>query len=456
MRYWRHLSPSSLFVGSFALLIALGTLGLLVLPGLYTGTRLGVIDALFTITSGVCVTGLVVVDTGAHFTFWGQLWILVFIQLGGLGVVTLSSAIIGMLGHRLSLRSALMTVATVRETHGRELARLTWAVTRYIFAIEAAGTLLLWAQWAPRHGVVKGLWHAVFHAVSATCNAGFSTHVGNLVGDARRPGVLITISALIVLGGLGYLAIGELVAWWRAGGLRGPRRLSTHTYAVVWTTAGLLVAGTALLLVFEWRGVLAPFDLVDKVANAWFMSVTPRTAGFNAVGYGEITNASGYLCVLLMFVGGSPGSTAGGVKTTALAVVLALGVSRLRGRRYAEINHRAIPDSTVQRAVSLTLLSFILITACVFVLCITETHGLSPALARQKFLPLIFEAVSAFGTVGLSMDLTPALTSVGKLVIIALMFIGRVGPLTLVAAIALRATARPAELRPAREDLVIG
>jgi len=259
-----------------------------------------------------------------------------------------------------------------------------------------------------------------------------------------------------VLGGLGYLAIGELVAWWRAGGLRGPRRLSTHTYAVVWTTAGLLVAGTALLLVFEWRGVLAPFDLVDKVANAWFMSVTPRTAGFNAVGYGEITNASGYLCVLLMFVGGSPGSTAGGVKTTALAVVLALGVSRLRGRRYAEINHRAIPDSTVQRAVSLTLLSFILITACVFVLCITETHGLSPALARQKFLPLIFEAVSAFGTVGLSMDLTPALTSVGKLVIIALMFIGRVGPLTLVAAIALRATARPAELRPAREDLVIG
>lgn len=450
------MSAPTLFVISFLGLIALGTLGLLVLPGLFVGPRLGMIDALFTMTSAVCVTGLVVVDTATRFTPAGQAWILLFIQLGGIGLITLTSLIIALVGRRLTFRSELIAVPTLHGAHGRQLRDLTLAVTRFTFAIEAVGAVLLWLQWSPHLGAGEAVWHAIFHAVSATCNAGFSTFSDSLAGFAERPFTLLTISLLVIVGGFGFLSTEELIRWWRRGHRRAGVRLSTHTYAAVATTLVLLASGTFLFALFEWNGTLRPFSLVDKLANAWFLSVTPRTAGFNAVGYAEIGNIAAFLTVILMFIGGSPGGMAGGIKTTSLAILVGLAVSRVRGRRYVQLNDRAVPEGTVQRTVSLTLVAGVYVTACLFVLSYTETGAAAAAEARQAFLPLLFEAVSAFGTVGLSMDVTPHLSGAGKLVLVLLMFVGRVGPMSFVAAIALRGRVVPASYRPALEDVIVG
>ena len=453
---WRHLSPPTLLVASFALLILLASLGLLLLPGLYTGERLGVLDVLFTATSAVCVTGLTVVDTAKFFTFWGQLWLLLFIQLGGLGLITLTTLIIGALGRRLSLRSEVLAVPAIHHDTPVDVWSLTAAVARFTFTIEAAGAALLWLQWLGYLGAGGAVWPAVFHAVNGYCNAGFSIFTDSLSGFASAPGIVLTMSALIIIGGLGYLATGEVLRWYRAAGHRGPRRLSSHTFAVVGTTAVLLACGTVLFALFEWNGVLGELGVLDKLANAWFMSVTPRTAGFYTVPYEAVGNETAFLTVLLMVVGGSPGSTAGGIKTTAVAILVALALARIRGRRHVALHDRTLPDEAIQRTVSLVLLVFAILAAATFLLTIEQTHAVPLAQARQQALPLLFEAVSAFGTVGLSMGLTPALEPGGKLVVIALMFLGRVGPLAFFAAISIKSKAYPAELRAAREDVIVG
>lgn len=455
-RAWRNASASALFVGSFAFLIVIGTAGLLLLPGLTTGPRIGFLDALFTITSAVCVTGLSVVDPATFFTFAGQVWLLIFIQLGGLGLVTLTTLIIGVLGRRLSLRSEMIAAPPVEITHRSDLRGLTIAAAKFTFGIEALGAFGLWLSFLPHFSPLQAAWHAVFHAVSAFCNAGFSTFSTSLVGYADRPPVLLFTSALIVVGGFGYLSTEELLRWWRSGGKGRARRLSTHTFAALAVTAALLVGGTVLYAVFEWNGALRDLGLIDKLVNAWFLSVTPRTAGFVSVPYSQIGNDTAYLTILLMVVGGSPGSTAGGIKTTAMAVLLALGISRMRGRRHVELHDRTVPDGTVERTVSLALIAFAVMTAGVFWLSFTETRGASVEQARILFLPVFFEVVSAFNTVGLTMDLTPSLTALGKLSIIGLMFVGRVGPLAFFAAISVRGSAELRAVRPAREDLIIG
>ena len=454
--YWRNISAPGLFVSSFVLLIALGTAGLMWLPGLYTGERLRFVDALFTITSATCVTGLSVVDTASYFTFWGQAWILLFIQLGGLGLVSLSSLIIGMLGRRLSLRSEMITAPPTELTATRDLRGVVIAVAKFTFAIEAVGALALWLAFARHVGPIRAVWPAIFHAVSAFCNAGFSTFTGNMTVFSGDPAVLIFVSLLIVIGGFGYLSSEELLRWWRARDQPGRRRLSTHTWAAAVTTLALLGAGFLLFLLFEWDGVLQDLAFVDKLVNAWFMSVTPRTAGFNSVPYEAVGNDTAYLTILLMVVGGSPGSTAGGIKTTAFAVLVALAFQRMRGRRNAVIHHRSIPDGTVERTVSLALLAFAVMTAAIFWLNFTETGNADVEPARASFLPLFFEVVSAFATAGLTMDETRWLTDLGKLTIVALMFVGRVGPLSFFAAISFRSRGAVRDVRPAREDLIVG
>lgn len=455
-RLWRNTSAPTLFVGSFAILIAIGTAGLLWLPGLYVGPRLGVVDALFTITSAVCVTGLTVVDTATYFTRWGQLWILLFIQLGGLGLVTLTSLIIGVLGRRLSLRSEMIAGPPVEISGRSDLLALTRAVARFTFAIEGMGALVIWLTLLPEHGPLDAAWHALFHAISAFCNAGFSTFSDNLIGHADHGILLTTISFLVVIGGFGYLSSAELIRWWRGGGFRSTRRISTHTFSALAVTATLLVVGTFLVALFEWEGVLVHLGPVDRLVNAWFMSVTPRTAGFASVDYGDVGNSTAYFTILLMVVGGSPGSTAGGIKTTALAVLVALAMGRMKGRRTVEIHHRSIPEGTVERTVSLTLLAFAVMTAALFWLSFTETSGSDVEEARAAFLPIFFEVVSAFGTAGLSMDLTPTLSTLGKLSVVGLMFMGRVGPLSFFAAISMRGRGEIRAIRSAREDVIIG
>lgn len=455
-RQWRNIPAPTLFVVSFATLIAIGTLGLVSLPGLQAGEPLGIIDALFTMTSAVCVTGLIVVDTATHFTFAGQLWILLFIQLGGLGLITITTLLIGVLGLRLSLRSEVVAFSGPHSSHGPDMVALVRRAVVYTLSIEAVGMLLLWLLWLPTFGAADAAWHAAFQTVSAFCNAGFSTFSDSLVGFAQQPGLVLVISILVVLGGFGYLSSAEIVRWRRREHHGGARRLSAHTFAALSVTFGLLMAGVVGFALLEWEGVLAPMPVADRLVNAWFMSVTPRTAGFNTVPYDRLSNVSVCFTLFLMIVGGSPGSMAGGVKTTTLAVLGALAIARMRGRRYVVLNRRALPESTVQRTVSLALIAFLLMSVCVIVLSMTETHGRPLAVARETFLPIVFEAVSAFGTVGLSMGITPQLSDPGKLIVILLMFLGRVGPLAFFAAIALRSAARATAVRPAYEDLVVG
>jgi trk system potassium uptake protein len=450
----RPLSPPAFFVASFAGLIAIGTLGLLTLPGLHAGPRLGFLDALFTMTSAVCVTGLIVVDTATTFTFWGQLWILLFIQLGGIGLITLTTMIIGALGRVLSLRAERTSVVFPHRSNQVRVWQLAGRVTRFTLRVEAVGAIVLLLLWLPHLGA-RAVWHAVFHSISAFCNAGFSTFSDSLEGFARSPLTLIAVSALVITGGLGFVVIDELRAW-RTSRRRGvSKRLSSHTYAVAATTLALLAGGAVWYAVFEWNGVLGGLALHERVVNAWFMSVTARTAGFNSVPYGELGNASALLTILLMFVGGSPGSMAGGIKTTTLAVLVALAWSRIRSRHHVELHGRGVPLDTIERTVGIVLLATTVLVAAFFALTATTGDQALGAQAHAGFLPLAFETMSAFATVGLSMGVTSALGSASEAVVIVLMFVGRVGLLSFFSAFVVRQ--RPgADYRPAMEDLVVG
>jgi trk system potassium uptake protein TrkH len=454
-RAWLGVSAPALLVLGFLAMIVLGTCGLLWLPGLQAGPRLGLLDAVFTMTSAVCITGLVVVDTATYFTRAGQLWILLFVQLGGLGLLTLTTLVIGALGRRLSLRSEMLSAAPVDFGQGRPLWSLAWTVLRYTLVAEGVGALVLFLLWLPRFGAAEAAWHAVFQAVNGFCNAGFTSLDGSLTGFVRSPLTLLTMSALIVAGGLGFLSTEELVAWWKARG-RKRRRLSVHTWAVVWVTGILLVGGFGAYLLAEWNGVLADLSPTDRVANAWLMSATARSAGFNAVDYGQLSNSGVLVTLLLMGVGGSPGSTAGGMKTTTLAVLAALAWARFSGRRHTLLHGRTVPAGTVQRTVSVVLLMSVILLAAIFLMGVLESRPQPLPEARQAFLPVVFEVVSALSTVGLSMGQTPELNPASRALTILLMFIGRVGPLVFFAAISLQGRARGPEVREAAEDLVVG
>jgi trk system potassium uptake protein TrkH len=445
------LSAPQLLLGSFAALIAIGTAGFQVLPGLWIGARPGIVDALFMATSAVCVTGLSVLDVAARMTFWGQLWLLALIQLGGLGILTFAALAAAAFGRRTSLEieEAVSGPAALLPAGGaRGLVRSIVAVT---LAIEAIGAFGLWLAWRDELDAIDAVWHAIFHAVSAFCNAGFSTFDRNLVGDAHGLGVIAIVAVLIVAGGIGFLVFEDL----RARILGQRRRVTLHTRLALGTSALLIAVAAPLYLFFEWDHTLAPLSLPERIGNAIFMAITPRTAGFNTVDYHAISNPSVVLTLALMWIGGSPGSTAGGVKTTTVAL-LALGLlARLRGRSDVALADRSVPESTLQRAVGLAVGAMLVLFGFVFLLLWSELEHEGAALDRGRFVHLIFEAQSALGTVGLSMGMTTELTPVGRLLVVALMFLGRVGPLAVLEAMARRARRR-ALYRLAREDVLVG
>ncbi len=454
---WRALTPPQLFVGSFLLLIALGTVGFKVLPGLYTGAPLSWLDALFTATSAVCVTGLIVVDTATYFTTGGQAWVLFLIQMGGLGIISFTTVIIAALGRRLSLRHEALASETSTIAPHVDYRQLTRDVFRFTLAFEAVGALLLYLLWAGDFGWDGAAWPALFHAISAFCNAGFSTFSDSLMGFQRAPLVLGVVMALIILGGIGFLTLEELYLWRKALGRRTRFRLSLHSRIVLATTAVLLAAGWALFTFFEWGVTLAELPVWAKLANGLFASVTPRTAGFNTIDYARATDSTNFLTIIFMFVGGSPGSTAGGLKTTTFALIALLAWARLRGRTVTSLWDRSVPELTVQRAVGLFVISAVLVVVSIFVFSTSEIATVVEARITGAFLKYAFEAFSAFNTVGLSMGVTGGLSVTGRWTTIALMFIGRVGPLTVAAALARRRLpAASGELRYAYEDVAVG
>lgn len=447
-----RVSATRLFVLSFLLLILVGTLGLLVLPGLYTGERLDLVDALFMATSAVCVTGLVVVDPATSFTPLGQVWIALLIQLGGLGILTFTTLLIRLVGGRAGLHveeAAGGAAAVLPHLHPLALVRSVVILT---VVVEVVGALILWLLWRGELGDAAAVWPAVFHAISAFNNAGFSIFSTSLVGFRESPGTLLTVSALVIVGGIGFIVLEDLRARYL---LRSTRRLAMHTRLVLVATGTLLFAATVLYLLFEGAYTLASLSWPHRLTNAWFMAVTPRTAGFNTVDYDALSNPGLFLTLLLMVVGGSPGSTAGGLKTTTVALLALSFLARLRGARHVSAFARTVPADTVHRAAGLAVGGLILLGVAVFVLTMTELPG-HQGLDRAHFTRLVFEAHSAFGTVGLSMGVTPTLSRGGRLIVVLLMFVGRVGPLALAAAMALAGRRARLAYRFAEEDVVIG
>lgn len=418
-------SPAGLLVGSFFLTATLGGL-LLSLPIFSAHPHsLPLIDTIFTAFSATCVTGLVVLDTATDFSFAGQLLILVLIQAGGLGIMTLSATVLTLMRRRMSLRHE-SAIAEILSSDDRSLlSHTTRNIALVTFVTEAIGALILTILFMTEgDGVFQALWRGAFTAISAFCNAGFAIQTDNLVTYQNSPLILQTVALLIILGGLSPLVIISLP------GLRQPRRLSLHTSLTLITTAFLLVAPAIFITFAEWSNTLAGMNLVDSLTNAWFQTATTRTAGFNSLDLAALRPSTVLIMMLLMFIGGSPASTAGGVKTTTFAVLILVVFSALRGREKVLIFGYHIPTRTIFKATAVVTMGAIFAISATVVLLATQ---------QLELVPALFEVISAIATVGLSVGATEKLDSVGKIVICFCMLAGRVGPLTLFVLLTTRA-----------------
>ncbi len=412
--------PVLLAALSFAFLILLGAL-LLSFPVSARGDRpLLAIDALFTATSAVCVTGLSTIDVATALSPFGQGVLLFLIQVGGLGILVFSTFATLLLGGHPGLRVGQALSQSLELRGAKDAYRLAGFIGIFTFGIEALGALALGLVFA-RHGAdaADAAWQGVFHSVSAFCNAGFALFSDNLVMLQRDPWGLLVISLLVVLGGIGFLVLAALASSLRRG---AARHLSLHVKVVLVWTGALVAGGTLVFLLLEWNGVLQGLSLGDKLSNALLLSVSPRTAGFNALPVDGLRSASLLVIMLFMFVGASPGSAAGGIKTTTLAVLLGAVRASIRGDERVVLFGRQVPQDVVYRAVAISVLHLGISLVGLWGLLLTQPHA--PA-------ALAFETVSATGTVGLTLSVTPTLTASGKLLVVFLMFAGRVGPMSL-------------------------
>ncbi len=417
--------PAALVLLSFLLAILAGT-GLLMLPAATRGGLIPPIDALFTATSAVCVTGLIVVDTGAFFTGFGQAVILGLIQIGGIGVMTLSVTLFRWLGATVPFHQRMILQDLFCHTPREDIYGLLKSVLIVTFLAESIGVVLLAAGWAGTFPLPELAWMALFHAVSAFCNAGFALFPDSMTPWAADPFINGAICGLIIVGGIGFPVIDDLRR--RLSG-RPPARLSIQTRTVLWTSGALILGGAAVFGVLEWRSLAASPSIAHRLLAPVFQSVTCRTAGFNTVDIGGLQDATLAMMIFLMFFGASPGSCGGGVKTTTLALMAAFTWSRMRRRCRVNLFKKSVPPDTVKTSASLILLSIGVIGGVLFALLAGETL-LEPAAGGGRFLAYLFETVSAFGTVGLSTGITPGLSAWGKCWIIFMMILGRVGMLT--------------------------
>lgn len=417
-----------MLVGSFAALISIGTL-LLCLPWAHAPGRVGFLDALFTATSAVCVTGLVVVDTGADYTIFGQIVILILLQAGGLGVMTFAAMAFQMFGRRMSLTSqAAVQDSIFQRDIALEFKSTFGGILKLTLTIELIGAVLLFVFLSTVKSPGEALFSAVFHSASAFCNAGFSIYSDSLIGLRHIPGLIVIVMILIVLGGLGHTVLYELWrnAMWAISRKRDPKVkwFSLHANTVLTTSAILIASGTVFMLVF---GLTRnETSIFDRIFNALFQSVTARTAGFNTIDIGALPISSLFLITMLMFIGGSPGSCAGGVKTTSIAIWLAQMRAGLRGESDVRLFQNRIPNDLVSRVGLLLTLALVWNLVGVTLLMASE-----PPVNGANMSQIVFEQISAFGTVGLSAGITPDLSVIGRIWIILTMFVGRLGPLTM-------------------------
>ena len=423
-------NPSQILLLGFTGIIGAGTV-LLKLP---VATRHGIslVDALFTATSAVCVTGLIVKDTPLDFTLFGQMVILLLIQIGGLGYMTSTTLIFLMMGKRIGIKDRFLIKESMNLMGMEGVVRFIRHVLAATFVIELLGSLLLFLCFLPHMPWQRAVYYGVFHAISAFNNAGFSMFSENLMKFKTDVGVNLIISLLIILGGIGFLVLWELKNRWN---LRAKDRelLSMHAKTVLAATGLLIFAGAALILLFERNNPdsMAGLSLPHQLLTAFFASVTARTAGFNTLDYASLTPETLFLTILLMFVGASPGGTGGGVKTTTMAVVLAGMFATIRGEEQTVLFKRAVPlDITSKSLLIVVLGAIFVVLASMFIL-----H-----FENGRYLSILFEVTSAIGTVGLSVgdggvrSLSATFSPLGKLIISFIMLAGRVGPLTLACA----------------------
>ncbi len=426
-RYHKGISPIRILPLGFLCVALTGAL-LLMLPIASRGEPLSFFDALFTATSASCVTGLVVVDTGTHFTLFGQIVILALIQMGGLGFMTAATLLFRATRKRISLRSRMTLAESFGEDRLQGIIHLCISAAKYTFFIEACGAALLCLRFVPDYGL-HGVWLSVFHSVSAFCNAGFDLMGGfssltRYVGD---PLVNFTIMALIVTGGLGFSVIAELREQRRFS------RLSMHAKLVLLTSGALILFGAVLFLVFEagnpatMGGLTAP----QKALAALFQSVTCRTAGFNTIPQETLTDASKFLSSILMIIGGSPAGTAGGIKVTSVAVLLLTAHACIRNHRDTELFGRRLSAVSVRRALCLAIIAVLVLSAALIGITLAEQHSH----ANLDFLDFFFEATSALGTVGLTAGLTASASTFTRAILCAMMYLGRAGIMTIALAI---------------------
>ncbi len=391
-------------------------------------------DALFTATSAVCVTGLIVRDTATEFSFLGQLVILALIQLGGVGIMTVTTFIVIQFDRQSSLRQRALLAETIGTSDGgtTHLRRILSSVLLFALLFEAVGAALLFAHatlWL-RRPLLESAWHAVFHSVSAFCNAGFALHSDSLEGFRGDWGVNLIIAALIIAGGIGFPVILDMQRNLKFGTREGWNRLQLHSKLMLLGTGVLLLLGFVAVLLLEWNNALAPMPWHEKVLVAGFQSVTCRTAGFNTIPMGSLSNATLLVSILLMMIGAGPCSTAGGFKVTTAALILARAWNTFRG--YARVNlwRRTLPDESIDRANATLMLFATIGLIALIVLLSIESPDPERFSTRNSFMQYSFEVISALGTVGLSIGVTPFVSVPGRLVLIVLMLLGRLGPIS--------------------------
>jgi trk system potassium uptake protein TrkH len=447
----RH--PARLLVTSFGAAIIVGA-GLLALPAASHGAPITFLDALFMATSAVCVTGLAVVDPGGTFSNFGLGVLLILVQVGGLGIATLSMTLLLLVGQGVSFSSQDAVQDSFTLSHRVSLGSLLRQVLFWTVFIEALGAGLLFLTESQRLPLGQAVWFSVFHSITAFCNAGFALRPDNLMGDRANAGIVLPIALLVILGGLGFTVLAELVRW-RVRHWQGQRAvLSLHAKVVLTMTGILLLVGMIGFAALEWNNLMRDMNFGEALLVTGFAAVTPRTAGFNTIDYSQATAATLYFTMVLMIIGGCPGSTAGGIKATTLGVLLALARARYRGERGVRLFNRSVPEANIAKATWVVVLALVIVVFGVILLSAIQIGGPVRSHPGEWSLGLLFEVVSALGTAGLSTGVTSQLNDGGKILIMALMFIGRLGPLTIALAIA-QQKSRPT-VSYAEEQVMIG
>lgn len=434
----------------FLAVIAIGTICLMMPFSSSSGTWGNLIVALFTSTSAVCVTGLSVVDPGTYFSFWGQFFIALLAQIGGLGYMTTTTFLIMLIGRKFDLRQKIAIQQSLDRRGMSGSNQIIGSIIATTLIFEITGIFLLLPAFVPKYGWSEGLWLAIFHSINAWNNAGFSLFKDNLIGYQDSPLVVFTITGLIVFGGIGYQVILEMYVWLRDRILKKQNKLvlSLDFKVATTTTAILLIFGTIAFFAIELRNeaTFGNLGLSGQLLVAWFQSVTPRTAGFNTIDIGKMTTAGLFITIALMFIGASPGGTGGGIKTTTLRVLTSCTKSILQGKEEVLLYERKIAFSLILKAVAVFVGSFTTVIVSTILISLTDPE--------LPFIQILFETVSAFATVGLSTGITGSVTTAAKLILIATMYIGRVGILLLMSAFL--GDPRPTRIHYPEENLLVG